>query len=104
MRPSHIAFATADTGDAVERPVRIGTLRDVALCSAVPENDTPFALEFGEGVRIAEVIPLAVRDWHTQNLLFTAGRCERRIRALYPNVNVLANEPQITIPQQRTRQ
>ena len=71
---------------------------------AIAEHHAAGRFELANRLRVREVVALAVRDRQAQHPAASRAQRERRIGLLDANVNVLAVELQVAVPQHRARQ
>src|SRR3954451_139098 len=81
----------ADTGNVVERSIRISLRRNLSRRRAVPEYDSIVALEFSQCALVAEVIAFHVADGNTQHLALPACIGKWRIAVFNPHMDRLAD-------------
>src|SRR4029077_16217495 len=63
----------------------------------VMKNNLPVAFEFGERVRVTEIVAVHVSDGHFQHLPLLRRASKRRIRAFHTNVHLPAEEAQTLV-------
>ena len=99
-----VAVLAAESGDVVDRSVRVGLRGDSAFGRRIAEDDLTILLEPLDDVGLGVVVPFAVRDWNPQQLSRTTGRRERRVRLFHLDDDVLALELHAAVAEHRTRQ
>ena len=99
-----VALLVEDAGYIAQRAVGVGLLGDVSILRTVAEGDSPLRLQPLHSVGVGEVVSLAVRDGHTQNLRLRCGVRESRRGVLNPQVDPLAAELQMRVPGQHSWQ
>src|SRR5687768_1628946 len=102
--PHHITGLVADAGDAVDRPVGIGRVDDLAVLVDIPEDDAVGRLELGHHLRRRVKVAFAVGDGHADSLSHVRAPGERRVGVLDAQDHVLAVELHVAIAQHRARQ
>src|ERR1700689_4848801 len=101
----HVALAVADPGYGMKRAIWIGIA--VVFSGIMPvrrhvvENNLVVAFEFCKHSRLAEIIPLVMRNRHFQNLSALCGTSERRVGGFNADMNLAAKIPQPFIPHHR---
>ena len=64
----HVAPLVDDAGDVGERAVGVGFGGDFAFGSRITEEDAVIALQLGDGVRVGEVVAVAVGDGDAEDI------------------------------------
>ena len=100
----HIAALADDAGDRMRRAVDIGIFVDYAIRRTIAVEHPPVAFEALERFFISLVIAFAMCDRHADDLTRIVTARERRIGALDPQMNILANEFQPRIAHEHAGQ
>src|SRR5262249_5455083 len=79
-------------------------VRDRAARIAVSKDDAVLTLELGHRRFVAEIIAFPMRHGDAQDLPLLIAVGERRVGALDADVDMLADELQVAVAQQRARQ
>src|SRR2546422_458684 len=93
----HVAFPATDAGNIVPRAVWISGVGYLPIFVAIAKHDTIFTLELGEGQVVADIIPFGMRNGNAQHTRGAQFVRERRVRSLYTNKHMLADEVQIAV-------
>ena len=94
----------ADAGDARDRAVRVGRRRHAARRRRSSGRRRGPPLRARRGARVGVVVALAVGDRHPQDALAVGRRGERRLPPLDAQVDPLAVEREVRVPEHRSRQ
>src|SRR5581483_8426710 len=103
-KAADIAAFVADTGDVVQRAVRIRVVRQFAGRAHVAPQDLVVRLQPRDGFGVSKITALAMRDWDSQQLAVGNRAGERRVFGDRLEKNVLAAELERTISYQGSRQ
>jgi hypothetical protein len=98
-----IAVLIADSRNVVSRPVGVCGVRRASPSVAVTKQDAAFEFEAMKGGVIREIATLAMSDGKLENGPCPCSICERTVVAFDADVDVLANEVQFTISDERAR-
>ena len=98
-----IAVLIADSRNVVSRPVGVCSVRRASPGVAVTKQDAAFEFETMKGGVIREIATLAMSDGKLENGPCPCSICERTVVAFDADVDVLANEMQFTISDERAR-
>ncbi len=93
----HIAARIDDTGNVVDRSVRVGAF-------GIAEHDLAFAFETLQRFGVGEIIAVVMRDRAADDLARLVTACERRVGVGYFELHFAADEFQRGIAHQRARQ
>src|SRR5205814_4354314 len=93
-----------DPGDIAERAIRICLIGRLARGVDVAEDDAPLSLELGEGLLVAEVVPVAVSDRYRDELPALVAAREDRVVPLDAQRDVTADEREAPVAQKRAGQ
>ena len=104
MSATTLRALVADAGDARDRAVRVGRRRHAPVGVAVAEDDAAIPFERGEQLRVGVVVALAMGDRHPQDALAVGRRGERRRPPLDAQVDPLAMEREVRVPEHRAGQ
>jgi len=99
-QPGDSARLVANSGDSLERAIRIGFLRDLAIGSGVTEDDAVLAVHPRQRLPIAVVVAFHVSDGNLQYLALLQIVRKRRAGALNPQMYLLAHILQSSIAHQ----
>ena len=72
-------FAVTDSGNIIERAVRVRVVGNRAPVVAVPEDNLPVLLQPGQCCRVGVIIAVVVGNGNRQELAFAARRGKRRV-------------------------
>jgi len=93
-----------DSGDIVQRSIRIRFRRDPPIAIRVAKDNLAIAFDPLEGIGISKKIPIAVTDRNPQQLPLREEVGERRVRRLSTEIFELADIFQADVSEQRSRQ
>jgi hypothetical protein len=96
----HISALAADAGDVVERSVRVGFRCDLSLLITVTEDNALLALESGQGLAIAEVVPFHVADRDLEHIAFRTLAGEWRLGGFDAQQHLFADVLETGVTQQ----
>ncbi len=94
----------ADSGDVLERAVRIGFGGDFAVRRRIAEDDAVLVLQFGQSGLVAEVVAFHVADRDLQHFAFGELLREGSVGAFNANMHRLADVLQSRVAHQRARE
>ena len=100
----NIPLRIADSRDVIFGPIGVPRFRRASPCVAVAEQDAAIQLKLLQQGLIGEITAFAMGDGKAKNRSRPRRIGERAVMALDPDMNVLANEVQSPIPDQRARQ
>src|SRR5918999_1777458 len=98
-----VALLVAESGNRLQRTVRIRVVCHFPGSVDVPEYDLPVLFQLSQLLGRGEIIAFAVRDWHPQHLMRAARECERRIALPPAKVHMLAPKLHPPFAEQRAR-
>jgi len=99
-----IAGLVADTGNPIDRTVRIHLGLGASVERRIAEDDPPLIPELSQSLGIRPIRSIRVRDGQCENLSgHIAGR-KRRIGPLDPNTDHSTHETERRVAQERPRQ
>src|SRR5438067_1775572 len=100
----NVSPTIANAGDAGARSVYVRTICNLTIGIAITKDDSIVAIQFRERRIIANKISFRMRNRHFQNAAGLQLMREWSIRALDAHIYMVADEMQIAISNQSTRQ
>src|SRR5215813_11094160 len=97
----HVAAFTADASDVLERSVGISLRRDLSLFVTVAEDDPLLALESGQRLSIAEVVPFHMTNWDLEHIALRTLICEWRLGGVDAQEHLPADVFETGVAQER---
>ena len=98
-----VSLAIADARDVFNRTIRIGLGDYPAAAVRITQNHLSICIELVQCFRVSKKTAFAVRNRQAKKHSFRATVRERRIIHFHPRSDHVADEPQRTIPHERTR-
>src|SRR6516164_4822586 len=93
----HVSREIADARDVRFRPVGITSSVVLAVRCGVAEKNLMILFKFRQLLFVAGVVPVAMRDWNTQNLTWFRRASEGRAGIFHTDSHLPADETQAGI-------
>src|SRR5262245_19609333 len=90
--PEHVALVAENACDGIGRTIVVPIRIETAVGGSVAEQHPALALEPRDGLLVGDVVALAMRDRHADDLARIITARERRIGALDSQTNLVTDE------------